>query len=42
MNSQLSIKRTMERRPDLLADADLTTKEKAMVEHLLDKSQGKC
>ena len=37
-----SIKRTMERRPDLLADADLTTKEKAMVEHLLDKSQGKC
>ena len=37
-----SIKRTMERRPDLLADADLTAKEKAMVEHLLDKSQGKC
>ena len=37
-----SIKRTMERRPDLLADADLTAKEKAIVEHLLDKSQGKC
>ena len=37
-----SIKRTMERRPDLLTDADLTAKEKAMVEHLLDKSQGKC
>ena len=37
-----SIKRTMERRPDLLADADLRAKEKAMVEHLLDKSQGKC
>ena len=36
-----SIRRTMERRPDLLADADLTPKEKALVEHLLDKPQGK-
>ena len=39
---QQSIKRTLERRPDLLADANLSKKEKQYLAELLAKQESKC
>ena len=39
---QQSIKRTLERRPDLLADANLSKKEKQYLEELLAEQESKC
>ncbi len=39
---QQSIKRTLERRPDLLADANLSKKEKQYLAELLAEQEGKC
>ena len=39
---QQSIKRTLERRPDLLADANLSKKEKQYLAELLAEQESKC
>ena len=39
---QQSIKRTLERRPDLLVDANLSKKEKQYLAELLAEQESKC